>query len=317
MSLITITDPVSGSTAAIAAHRGFNCCSFVSRFDGREVDVIASKPDFPETGERPSGNGSPILFPFPNRIAHGRFQWEGKEYRVPLRPGTDHAIHGFVYDRPWRVTDQKADAVTGEFQFSRDDPDRAPCWPADGKIEVAYRLHRNVLRMNITISNPDKRPLPWGFGTHTYFKIPPVAGSPPSSCIVRAPAHEMWLLNEMIPTGQRLAVPPEADLRDGRRFTELDLDHALTGLRSEGKTLEVSLMDETAGVEVVQQCDSVFRELVAFTPSFASAVCLEPYTCMTDAINLHAKGIDTGLRILRPKESFKTWIQIAARPILA
>jgi aldose 1-epimerase len=43
-----------------------------------------------------------------------------------------------------------------------------------------------------------------------------------------------------------------------------------------------------------------FRELVAFTPAHRQAVCLEPYTCITDAINLQQRGIPAGLLVLAP-----------------
>jgi aldose 1-epimerase len=43
-----------------------------------------------------------------------------------------------------------------------------------------------------------------------------------------------------------------------------------------------------------------FRELLVFTPPHRQAVCLEPYTCVTDAINLQARGIDAGLLVLPP-----------------
>jgi aldose 1-epimerase len=317
MNIVTITDSASGATARIAAHIGFNCFEFRAVVDGREVDVIDSKPDFPQTQERPSGNGSPILFPFPNRIEHGRFTWEGHDYLVPLRPGTPHAIHGFAYDRPWRVTSQSEDRVTGEFQISRDDPGRAACWPADGLIEVTYRVRGATLRMDVRIANPGDRPLPWGFGTHTYFKLPLAGTSDPARCLVQAPAREQWVLNDQIPTGERTAVLPAADLREGRRYGELKLDHVLTGLEPTGRSLDCVVMDEQAGLEVIQQCDPAFRELVAFTPPWTTAVCLEPYTCVTNAINLQQRGIDAGLQVLPPGGEARTWIQITARPILA
>ena len=53
-----------------------------------------------------------------------------------------------------------------------------------------------------------------------------------------------------------------------------------------------------------------FRELVLFTPPHREAICLEPYTCTTDAINLSASGIDAGLRVLQPGETWRGVIEI-------
>jgi aldose 1-epimerase len=54
-----------------------------------------------------------------------------------------------------------------------------------------------------------------------------------------------------------------------------------------------------------------FRELVAFTPPHRQAVCLEPYTCTTDAINLQQAGIDAGWRVLAPGASWSGDVELA------
>ncbi|MFV0446304.1 MAG: aldose 1-epimerase [Planctomycetaceae bacterium] len=315
-SIVVIADSSSGSVAEISIEHGFNCYAFRAQLGDRCVDVMDARPDFPQTGERPSGNGTPLLFPFPNRINRGKFEWDGREYHLPLRPGMPHAIHGFALDRPWRVTQQTPDSVTAEFQLSKDAPDRLPLWPADGLIQVQYRVHRATLRLDVRVFNPDTRPLPFGFGTHTYFKLPLEPGGDAGRCLIQARAAEQWVLQEAIPTGERRPVPAAADLREGARFADLKLDDVLTALEFSGDSFDCVLMDESAGLEVLQQFGPGFRELVAFTPSWSTAVCLEPYTCATDAINLESRGIAAGWRVLAPGEEWRESIQISARPIL-
>ena len=46
-----------------------------------------------------------------------------------------------------------------------------------------------------------------------------------------------------------------------------------------------------------------------FTPPHREAVCLEPYTCITDAINLHQQGKDAGLLVLSPGETWEGWLR--------
>lgn len=295
---------------------GFNCFEFIAQVGDRSVDVIAAAPEFASTGVRPSGHGSPLLFPFPNRIAGAAFTWEGQEYRLPPRPGETNAIHGFAYDRPWRVVDSGVDYAVGQFQLSQDDPERAHLWPSDGLIEVAYRVRGSTLRLDVRIANPDTRPLPFGFGTHTYFKLPLSSGSRPEDCVFVAPAGEIWELNGPLPTGERRPVPPDLDLRRGYRYRGPGLDQLMTGLDSSNGAVECAVMDEAAGVEVLQQFDPQFRELVAFTPITMPAVCLEPYTCTTDALHLQQRGIDAGWQVLQPGDEWRGWIQITARPIL-
>lgn len=305
------------ASAAIAPELGFNCFSFQVGVGKSTVEVLDSSPDFASGGHRPSGNGIPILFPFPNRIRDGRYHWEGREYQVPLAPNHSNAIHGFALDRPWRVVKHGANFVVGQFQLSLDDPDRAACWPSDALIEVRYSLKENVLRADIRIANPDARPLPWGFGTHAYFKLPLAEGSGVDHCLVQAPAYQQWDLQEFLPTGTKSPLSEEKDISRGVYVGRTPLDDVLTDLRPEGEVLECIIMDERSGLEVVQACDPVFRELVVYTPPDRAAVCMEPYTCVTDAINLQSQGIDAGLRVLEPGGEFRTWIEITARPVLA
>ena len=83
-----------------------------------------------------------------------------------------------------------------------------------------------------------------------------------------------------------------------------------TGVTAENGSVNCQLTDPAANLTVQQRCSSHFREIVAFTPPWATAVCLEPYTCVTDAINLQQKGIDAGLQILPPGETWEGRIEI-------
>jgi aldose 1-epimerase len=304
---LRIVDPVSGACAVIAPHLGWNCIAFEVEQAGQRVSVIDSPEDVLTGTYRPSSFGIPILFPFPNRIRNGRFHWEGRDYDVPLQPGQPHAIHGFCYDRPWRVVDQQPDQVTGQFQLSVDDPARRHCWPADFILEVRYRVAENRLECQFRITNPDSVPLPWGLGTHAYFRLPFGKGGP-ESCEFSAPVSEQWELCECLPTGRRLPVENQASIRQGVAFGSQAFDDVFTGWESDGGTVRNTVVDTAAGIQLSQICDQeYFREVVVFTPPGRAAVCLEPYTCVTDAINLQAQDLNTGLQVLAPGQVVQTW----------
>jgi aldose 1-epimerase len=61
---------------------------------------------------------------------------------------------------------------------------------------------------------------------------------------------------------------------------------------------------------LTQTFDSSFTQCVVYTPSHRQAICLEPYTCVPDAIRLAAEGNETGLQILQPGESRETTIEL-------
>lgn len=280
-------------------------------------EVLYRNPQF-FAENRPTRSGIPILFPFPNRIREGRFSWDGKTYQLPLGDSTGkNAIHGFATKHAWRVVDQGADAamawVTGEFHGSVDAAETLPLWPADYRIRITYRLFDRVLRLEIDVDNPDTKPLPFGIGFHPYFALAPFGGM---QALVGAGAPKMWELIESLPTGKLLDVDTRCDLRGGQAYSHLQLDDVLTNLYP----FSYDQPDRLGMVAVVQNpsgermltlwASDDFRELVAFTPPHREAICLEPYTCTTDAINLQARGIDAGLRVLTPGEYWRGNIEI-------
>src|SRR5262245_38148337 len=75
---------------------GFNCFQWQVRRGGRTLDLLYADPQLFDNG-RPTRSGIPVLFPFPNRIRAGRFDWAERIYRLPLNDGTkQNAIHGFA-----------------------------------------------------------------------------------------------------------------------------------------------------------------------------------------------------------------------------
>jgi len=314
---IRIEDSQSGAFAEIAPELGFNCFRFCASIAGQQVDVIDAPATVLDEPQRPSSFGTPLLFPFPNRIEHGYFTWAEQDYQLPLTPNHPHTLHGFCLDRPWRVIEQSEDTLIGEFQLSIDDPVRRECWPADFQIQVRYRVTENRLETQFRIHNPDKLELPWGLGTHPYFKLPFSAESQPSDCVFTVPVEQKWEMDECIPTGKIVDVPYDGP-RSGVRFGSEKFDDVFTAWESDGQTLHCSIMDEKAGIQLSQACDGqVFRDVVIFTPPNRDTVCLEPYSCVTNAINLQSRDLETGLQVLQPGETIQTWIALQVTPVFA
>jgi aldose 1-epimerase len=319
MKPIVLTNTRTGATASILAEVGFNLFQLQVPVVSRKVEVLDATPDFAATGHNPNHNGIPLLFPFPNRIRGGSYAWAGREYVLDgvHQDGQGNAIHGLVFDRPWRVAFRDEISALGQFQLSVDAPDRRSLWPADFLIEVRYQLREALLRCDVRVVNPDRVPLPFGFGTHPYFRVPLSAGSRRGDCLIQAPVSEEWELEACLPTGRRLAVSGKKDLREGQELEGLKLDDVLTGLSDNEGIVESIVMDPSAGLQVRQAFDSSFRALVVYTPPHGRSVCLEPYTCTTDAIHLGERGVDGGWRVLSPGAEFRTWFEISAGLIYA
>lgn len=316
MSELILHDEHFGSRARILPGVGFNCFSLQIPVNGEIVEALEAEPGFEMGDKRGTRSGIPWLFPFPNRIEKGRYTWKGKNYQLPVSDAFGNAIHGFVMDRPWRVVGADSQSAVAEFQLSIDSPDRLELWPSDFLLEVRYTLREACLRADVRIVNAGDQALPWGLGTHPYFKTPLGSQSQMGQCLVQVPAATTWELNDCLPTGRVLPVDSSKDLRQGAELEGLKLDDVLTGIETTGRTVVTSLFDPAAGIMVTQITDSIFRECVVFTPPNRPCVCIEPYTCVTNAINLEPQGIDAGWRVLPVGGEFRTWFEIHVGQIL-
>ena len=125
---------------ACSSSLGFNCFSWRPVLNDGPREMLWADPDFAAGDKRPSSGGIPLLFPFPGRIGGAKYQFNGREYQLEPGDAFGNAIHGFVFNRPWRVVEHGDAHVVGEFQASVDDPTILEHWPADFRIRVSYEV---------------------------------------------------------------------------------------------------------------------------------------------------------------------------------
>lgn len=307
---ITLTDAASGATAKIASGLGFNCYSFQPVVSGRPIEVLWSETDFLSGHCKPSHSGIPILFPFPGRLRGSHLTYHGQSYPLGSDDGLGNAIHGFVLSRPWRITENLGHRATGEFQASADEPGLLRRWPGDFRIAVVYEVTGSSLACEIEIHNPGGTHLPFGLGLHPYFRLPLGADGRAPDYRVTVPAAQYWELSDMLPTGRRLPADGPRQLASGLRFDQMHLDDVFTELTFVDGVGRATIDDPHTARRLELVFDQAFREHVVYNPGHREAVCLEPYTCVPNAYELEAEGVETGLRRLAPGERFHTRFEV-------
>jgi aldose 1-epimerase len=301
-TVYTLTRRDVGSLVEVWPAHGFNCLRW--RVNGQDLLYVA--PDWSDS-PLPTRSGIPVLFPFPNRIHNGLFVHRGKAYRLPKNDSTHmNAIHGFAPRNPWRVFGYGADMfgawVHGDFQLSTEAPEADDLWPGDGLLSVVYRLSPDRLRVELRVRNMGDEPFPFGVGLHPYLRVPG-DDLDVSRYVLHVPARTVWPLTDSVPTGERQPLPDHLNWNRPRTIggTQLDTVYGdLGAIREEGGGLllraTLAHADRPGRIELWTTGD--FRESVLFIPVHRKAICLEPYTCVTDAVNLQARGIDAGWREL-------------------
>jgi aldose 1-epimerase len=306
-TVYTLRDEATGSMASVLPSYGFNLFDLRLPAAGEVRRLVVAADDFPDNPTSPGRNGTPVLFPFPNRIRDGKYSFGGKSYAIPVGTKT-HAIHGFAIAAKWEVLEQGATAdeafIVGRFQLSEHAPESRPLWPTDAELTIRYALAGRKLTMTIEVENPTDQDLPYGFGIHPYFRVPFTTKNPEDGRVI-LPATEYWPLEGYLPTGERKPVDARLDFRQGQSMAGQKLDDVLTGLEFVGGRCVCRLVDAPSKAEFRLGFDDKFRELVVFTPPFGEGtlIAIEPYTQTTDAINLEARGVDAGLRVLGHGES--------------
>ena len=308
---LSISDPQSGAVAEIAPALGFNCHSFCVDSGDGATELLWTAPGFLDGTERPSGSGIPLLFPFPGRLEGTSFEFEGRKHVLESGDGIGNAIHGFVLDRPWQVSEHTDSSIAGRFQASEVDPDILSRWPSDWRLDVEYTLAGDRLECRTTVENTGDARLPFGFGSHGYFRVPFGGSGSAEGYRVHVPARSYFELADMLPTGRLLPADGQRALGDGMDFADTQLDDIFTDLDFAGGVCSTTIEDVRGGRRLVVEFDESCPHCVVYNPPHREAICIEPYTCVPDAYRLRCHAINTGLRVLEPGEAFTTTSAIA------
>ncbi len=309
-TLVRLTSP-GGAEATFYPAVGFNLIDWRVPRGDTQLQLMHHEPDVLAGGSG-TRSGSPILFPFPNRIARATYSWAGRTYHLGLSsPDAVHAIHGFCAKNPWTDYEAVGDcAVRARFRLSRDAPEQAATWPGDLVLEITFTLADEYLEIGTRVENVADHPVPCGIGFHPYFA--PLGAQRCDELRLQCDAASYWVLDNMIPTGELRPVTGNNDLRADPGVGSRQLDDVLTALPrfepDQDGFMSRARITGPAGAMVLQ-CDDNYRDVVVFTPENRQSLAVEPYTCPTDAIHLSESHSDVGWRVLEPGERWHTRVR--------
>lgn len=165
------------------------------------------------------------LIPWPNRLADGRYRFEGVDHQVALtEPEKHNAIHGFLRWRSWRSIRHDPDQVTLATTL----------FPLQGypfilDVQIDYRMDATGLTVATTATNVGDRACPYGCGQHPYL-------SPGSGLIDECTLHldaDTRIVTDpdrQLPTGTELVEGTRFDFRTPLVIGDLRVDYAFTDL---------------------------------------------------------------------------------------
>ena len=213
------------------------------------------------------------LMPWPNRLRDGRYSIAATEYQLPINEvARMNANHGLNVGQQWEVLSHMSSAIRQRTVFW---PRRG--WPGILAVEILHEVSEDGLTVDVLATNIGTTPVPWGYGTHPYFRF-----------------DELSEVELSIPFDAELAVDPERllpirlgpvtqehDFSRPRRIGETVLDTAFTdpltrewavSLHGDGRTIEIWGDATTQWVQV-------------FTPPTRASIAIESMTCGPNAFN--------------------------------
>jgi len=291
----TLQHTVTGHSCSVVPERGANLLDLT--IGGQ---AILDGYQTPEELDIAKFGKSAILFPFPNRLDHGKYEWLGKQYQFPINnAATENAIHGFVRDEAFEVDYVFLSKDHASIQCSFTYEGQREYYPFPFTLQIEFMLHDSgTFTVEVACRNLHSEAIPIGFGWHPYFRLTERV----DDHWLQLPACEKVAIQErMIPTGERTAFP---DFLRKKRLGEVALDHCFQATKDAGA---YKLQIEHAGQSLkVQASARQFPYFQVFTPPHRTSVALEPMTCNVDAFN-NGQGLVT----LQPEQEWKGKVTIA------
>jgi len=218
-----------------------------------------------------------VLVPWPNRIADGRYTFDGLDYQLPLtEPATLNASHGLVKWARWQCLEHAADSV-----LMGHDVVPQTGYPFPIRLRLRYSVGPGGLAVELTASNLGTATAPFGVGFHPYLDL---GSHSLDDAELQVPAATVLRADERSIPVERLPVEGTVfDLRRLRPLGDLRLDHGFADLDGSSALLRT----EHRTVEL--HWDAAFANLQVYTPPRMApgrnAVAIEPMSCPANAFN--------------------------------
>ncbi|GAB3365647.1 aldose 1-epimerase [Arachidicoccus ginsenosidivorans] len=274
--------------------------------NGQKVNVIDGFKDQADARENiTNGFHSAKLSPFVCRLHKGEYSFEGKNYKIDKHYMGDSAIHGLLFDAPFKVSATHVDENKATLSLTNEYRDNSQGFPFAFDIEVIYKLGINHdLQVTTHVNNAGSGNMPLNDGWHPYFKL----GDKVNTAAVRFDSKELVEFDEaLLPNGKTSLYTA---FNQFKIFGETELDNCFTLNQPsyDGTLPAFEIKDDAVGVLLGIYPDSTYPYLQIYTPPSRSSIAVENLSSVPDSFNNK-----TGLIILGSGESrtFSTTYKLA------
>ncbi|MEJ8824537.1 aldose 1-epimerase [Variovorax humicola] len=271
--LSLVLAPESGGAIAALQYRGVNILRALRDDDEPRANLAGCFP----------------LVPYSNRIAFGRFRFDGQSHELARNFGEHpHTIHGNGWLCAWQVESELENAIVLTLQHeARGEQMRH--WPWSYQARQVLQLSKDTLCATLSCTNLAAHDMPVGLGFHPYF-------AQADKALVRFSADKVLINDHRALPVAREAVPAQWDYRELRAPVAGSVDNCFVGWDRRAEIY----WPET-GIKAEIHSPDADNAVFFVPPIEKNFVAIEPVTNVNNAIN--DLPIDAGpgaMRRLRP-----------------
>lgn len=238
---------------------------------------------------------APILFPIVGRLKNDQYKINGKVYHMKQ--------HGFARDSEFRVIQVTNDSIDLKLVSNSTTKEK---YPFDFSLIVHYELSNNKLIVKMSVTNLDKKIMPFSIGAHPAFNVPLN-----SKQTERFSDYSVKISKPKIYDG----ILFEAPYADFSQFEKVDLSEPIVMTHdlfyNDAKVIKINDAKVTSTLYSNKTNKGV--AVTAYNADYAGLwsakdapfVCLEPWWGITDSINSDGNIEDKmGIHKLVPQDTF-------------
>jgi aldose 1-epimerase len=255
---------------------------------------------YPESAFSAGFHGA-VLIPWPNRLAEGRYEFDGEQHQLPItEPARMTSLHGLSPWRSWSLVEQQPDRLVLSLALLP-----SPGYPFFLDTTVEYRLAEQGLEVRTTSRNVGDKPCPYAVGFHPWLSS---GDATIDACTVSLDATQRFVTDDrLLPVGEEAVAGTPFDFREPRKLGSLVIDDAFTGVMRTAEGIAWVKLAAPDGRTAAIWMDASFDYW-----QLCSGDVLPPHQArrslaaepMTAAPNAFVSG--RGLRRLEPGESVTT-----------
>jgi aldose 1-epimerase len=299
---VFLKDEATGTIATVVPSCGAILQSFTIVKDGKEFNVIESYESADDFRKNVTSKGflGAKLSPFVCRLNKGKYSFEGREYTIEKYFNGNHALHGILYDQPFRIIEQGADQKKTSVSMMHEYRGIDGGYPFFYDCLVKYELEKeNRLNVITEVTNKDEIKIPVQDGWHPYFTL----GAKLDELELQFHSKERVEFNEeLIPTGK---LSPYIEFNAGKKLGDTFLDNCFM-LDSRQRQPMCILKNPGKNIQVEIHPGGSYPYLQIYTPPHRNSIAIENISGTPDGFN------NGSTKILSPGETaiFKTSYKI-------